>query len=48
MARADDLPIHTTGLKRFGFTVPDPEAFARFYFRISTASYWPNFAIPPA
>ena len=33
VARADDLPLHTTGIEHFGFTVPDPEATARFYGR---------------
>src|ERR1700733_12460338 len=31
VARADDLPLHTTGIEHFGFTVPDPEAAAKFY-----------------
>jgi catechol 2,3-dioxygenase-like lactoylglutathione lyase family enzyme len=31
IARADDLPLHTTGIEHFGFTVPDPEAAAKFY-----------------
>jgi catechol 2,3-dioxygenase-like lactoylglutathione lyase family enzyme len=31
IARADDLPLHTTGLEHFGLTVPDPEATAKFY-----------------
>jgi catechol 2,3-dioxygenase-like lactoylglutathione lyase family enzyme len=31
IARADDLPLHTTGIEHFGFTVPDPEATAKFY-----------------
>jgi catechol 2,3-dioxygenase-like lactoylglutathione lyase family enzyme len=31
VARADDLPLHTTGLEHFGLTVPDPEATAKFY-----------------
>ncbi len=31
VARADDLPLHTTGIEHFGFTVPDPEATAKFY-----------------
>src|ERR1700685_4093567 len=39
VARADDLPpqtlpLHTTGLEHIGFTVPDPEATAKFYGRI--------------
>jgi catechol 2,3-dioxygenase-like lactoylglutathione lyase family enzyme len=34
VARADDLPLHTTGIEHFGFTVPDPEAAAKFYGRI--------------
>src|SRR5579863_3852853 len=34
VARADDLPLHTTGLEHFGYTVPDPEATAKFYGRI--------------
>ena len=31
VARADDLPLHTTGIEHFGVTVPDPEATAKFY-----------------
>jgi catechol 2,3-dioxygenase-like lactoylglutathione lyase family enzyme len=31
VARADDLPLHTTGIEHFGLTVPDPEATAKFY-----------------
>ena len=34
IARADDLPLHTTGIDHCGFTVPDPEATAKFYGRI--------------
>ena len=34
VARADNLPLHTTGIEHFGFTVPDPEAAAKFYGRI--------------
>jgi catechol 2,3-dioxygenase-like lactoylglutathione lyase family enzyme len=34
VARADDLPLHTTGIEHFGYTVPDPEATAKFYGRI--------------
>ena len=34
VARADDLPLHTTGIEHFGLTVPDPEATAKFYGRI--------------
>ncbi len=34
VARADDLPLHTTGIEHFGLTVPDPEAAAKFYGRI--------------
>src|SRR6202044_2438697 len=30
-ARADGLPITTTGIEHFGMTVPDPEATAKFY-----------------
>jgi catechol 2,3-dioxygenase-like lactoylglutathione lyase family enzyme len=31
VARADDLPLHSSGIEHFGFTVPDPEATAKFY-----------------
>lgn len=31
---AGPLPLNTTGLEHIGFTVPDPEASARFYGRI--------------
>lgn len=31
VARADDLPLHTTGIEHFGYTIPDPEATAKFY-----------------
>jgi catechol 2,3-dioxygenase-like lactoylglutathione lyase family enzyme len=34
IARADDLPLHTTGIEHFGLTVFDPEAAAKFYGRI--------------
>lgn len=34
VARAADLPLHTTGIEHFGYTVPDPEAAAKFYGRI--------------
>ena len=33
-AETTPLPIETTGLEHIGFTVPDPEASARFYGRI--------------
>ena len=33
-AEAGPLPLDTTGLEHVGFTVPDPEATARFYGRI--------------
>jgi catechol 2,3-dioxygenase-like lactoylglutathione lyase family enzyme len=33
-ARAEDLPLNTTGIEHFGMTVPDPEATARFYGRL--------------
>jgi catechol 2,3-dioxygenase-like lactoylglutathione lyase family enzyme len=33
-AEAAPLPIDTTGLEHIGFTVPDPEAAAKFYGRI--------------
>jgi catechol 2,3-dioxygenase-like lactoylglutathione lyase family enzyme len=33
-ARADGLPLTTTGIEHFGMTVPDPEATAKFYGRI--------------
>jgi catechol 2,3-dioxygenase-like lactoylglutathione lyase family enzyme len=31
VARANDLPLQTTGIEHFGFTVPDQEATAKFY-----------------
>jgi catechol 2,3-dioxygenase-like lactoylglutathione lyase family enzyme len=31
VARAEDLPLHSSGIEHFGFTVPDPEATAKFY-----------------
>ncbi|MBV9398748.1 MAG: VOC family protein [Bryobacterales bacterium] len=34
LARAQQLPLHTSGLEHIGMTVPDPEASAKFYGRI--------------
>jgi len=34
LAQAASLPLDTTGLEHIGFTVPDPEATAKFYGRI--------------
>jgi catechol 2,3-dioxygenase-like lactoylglutathione lyase family enzyme len=47
IARADDLPLHTTGLEHFGFTVPDPEATARFYGRIFDGQIFQEKDPPP-
>ena len=46
-AFADDLPLHTTGLEHFGFTVPDPEATARFYGRIFDGQLFQEKDPPP-
>src|SRR5580692_7495404 len=52
MARADDLhagdlPLHTTGIEHFGFTVPDPEATAKFYGRIFDGQLFQEKDPPP-
>jgi catechol 2,3-dioxygenase-like lactoylglutathione lyase family enzyme len=47
IARADDLPLHTTGLEHFGLTVPDPEATARFYGRIFDGQLFQEKDPPP-
>jgi catechol 2,3-dioxygenase-like lactoylglutathione lyase family enzyme len=47
VARADDLPLQTTGLEHFGFTVPDPEATARFYGRIFDGQLFQEKDPPP-
>ena len=49
VARADDpsLPIHTTGIEHFGFTVTDPEATAKFYGRIFDGQLFQEKDPPP-
>jgi catechol 2,3-dioxygenase-like lactoylglutathione lyase family enzyme len=47
VARADDLPLHTTGIEHFGFTVPDPEATAKFYGRIFDGQLFQEKDPPP-
>ncbi len=47
IARADDLPLHTTGLEHFGLTVPDPEGTARFYGRIFDGQLFQEKDPPP-
>src|ERR1700685_3302684 len=47
LARADDLPLHTTGIEHFGFTVPDPEATAKFYGRIFDGQLFQEKDPPP-
>jgi len=48
IARAeDDLPLHTTGIEHFGFTVPDPEATAKFYGRIFDGQLFQGKDPPP-
>jgi catechol 2,3-dioxygenase-like lactoylglutathione lyase family enzyme len=47
VAFADDLPLHTTGLEHFGFTVPDPEATARFYGRLFDGQLFQEKDPPP-
>ncbi len=47
VARADDLPLHTTGLEHFGMTVPDPEVIARFYGRIFDGQLFQEKDPPP-
>jgi catechol 2,3-dioxygenase-like lactoylglutathione lyase family enzyme len=47
VARADDLPLHTTGIEHFGFTVPDPEATAKFYGRIFDGQLFQERDPPP-
>jgi catechol 2,3-dioxygenase-like lactoylglutathione lyase family enzyme len=47
IARADDLPLHTTGIEHFGFTVPDPEATAKFYGRIFDGQLFQEKDPPP-
>src|ERR1700749_149297 len=46
-ARADDLPLNTTGIEHFGMTVPDPEATARFYGRIFDGQLFQEKDLPP-
>lgn len=47
IAWADDLPLHTTGIKHFGLTVPDPEAAARFFGRIFDGQLFQEKDPPP-
>jgi glyoxylase I family protein len=47
VARADDLPLHTTGIEHFGYTVPDPEAAAKFYGRIFDGQLFQEKDPPP-
>jgi catechol 2,3-dioxygenase-like lactoylglutathione lyase family enzyme len=47
VAFADDLPLHTTGIEHFGFTVPDPEATAKFYGRIFDGQLFQEKDPPP-
>jgi catechol 2,3-dioxygenase-like lactoylglutathione lyase family enzyme len=47
VARADDLPLHTTGIEHFGYTVPDPEATAKFYGRIFDGQLFQEKDPPP-
>jgi catechol 2,3-dioxygenase-like lactoylglutathione lyase family enzyme len=46
-ARAEDLPLNTTGIEHFGMTVPDPEATARFYGRIFDGQLFQEKDPPP-
>jgi catechol 2,3-dioxygenase-like lactoylglutathione lyase family enzyme len=46
-ARPSDLPLHTTGIEHFGFTVPDPEATAKFYARIFDGQLFQEKDPPP-
>jgi catechol 2,3-dioxygenase-like lactoylglutathione lyase family enzyme len=47
LARADDFPLHTTGIEHFGLTVPDPEATAKFYGRIFDGQLFQEKDPPP-
>lgn len=47
IARADDLPLHTAGIEHFGYTVPDPEATAKFYGRIFDGQLFQEKDPPP-
>ncbi len=47
VAYAGDLPLHTTGIEHFGFTVPDPEATAKFYGRIFDGQLFQEKDPPP-
>jgi catechol 2,3-dioxygenase-like lactoylglutathione lyase family enzyme len=47
IARADDLPLHTTGIEHFGYTVPDPEAAAKFYGRLFDGQLFQEKDPPP-
>src|ERR1700689_2224970 len=47
LARADHLPLHTTGIEHFGFAVPDPEATAKFYGRIFDGQLFQEKDPPP-
>ncbi len=46
-ARADGLPLTTTGIEHFGMTVPDPEATAKFYGRIFDGQLFQEKDPPP-
>ena len=46
-ARAEDLPLNTTGIEHFGMTVPEPEATARFYGRIFDGQLFQEKDPPP-
>src|SRR5580693_7827374 len=46
-ARAEGLPITTTGIEHFGYTVPDPEAAAKFYARIFDGQLFQEKDPPP-
>jgi catechol 2,3-dioxygenase-like lactoylglutathione lyase family enzyme len=47
IARAEDLPLKTTGLEHFGMTVPDPEATAKFYARVFDGQLFQEKDPPP-
>ena len=47
IARAEDLPLNTTGIEHFGMTVPDPEATAKFYGRIFDGQLFQEKDPPP-
>jgi catechol 2,3-dioxygenase-like lactoylglutathione lyase family enzyme len=47
LARADALPLQTTGIEHFGMTVTDPEATAKFYGRIFDGQLFQEKDPPP-